>query len=256
MATIPYFATRRIVGVLCSLVFVFGASLHSADVQAQTTCTDDGDCIGLVATFSWPCCSGANLCTCYDDGTTCEPVLTPIERNTCVAVVESSCSPCGVPPCEAWGACTSDDCSTSGTRSRTCYIGGCVEGYDENGAGCLVVPFEDTEGCTASPLDGDFCDGGTGTCLGGVCEPGATCDAIACEANSQWNVGAPYVCCQDADTQCNGCRLDEYNEWACVGDVCTDLGITDTNMVYNNCGYCIGGCAGSTCANVSECPGS
>ncbi|MFU8802950.1 MAG: putative metal-binding motif-containing protein [Bradymonadaceae bacterium] len=228
--TIGQLCSDPVDSITCEMYNV-GSEAACPDCSLPSHCGTNG-WEWVSGTYTCPDCSGDYRCTCQDQryrtytctGGVCDSTLGPVDT------VQSGCLLCAEGCADGLcrlGHC--NNCTTEDSCDRHCW-----DPDSASWSTCGTSPF--SPGC-----------GGGG---------GGACDPVLCEAQSgSYAVGIAFTCCQDADTQCNGCQENEERTYFCVGDICNytaDVAPT----TYNNCGYCIGGCAGSTCANVSECPGS
>jgi hypothetical protein len=153
-------------------------------------------------------------------------------QNSTVILAQTACPYQGQP-------CGSGDCA--GTWKTVC-VGptltcGCQCSSD--GRSCTTPPY-----CAGNK----YCTGGSGTCLGGICNTGGTCSCVVGQCGAQCNPNGPPI----YDSSCNFCLGYDYcaGYRGCNSDCTLGGCVTPANP---SCSCVVGRC-GSECCNNDNCP--
>jgi hypothetical protein len=243
-------------------------------------CPDPGPCKTRVCTAAGACtpqpappdtpCGDGDACT---EGSRCDG------QGTCVAGTAKSCDDgvaCTRDGCEPATGCTHTPDDTQCDGGKVCdRQDGCVcpQGTRECGNRCVDTQ-SDPDHCGAC---GTACDGGAGTCRGGVCATPEVCDGddndldgevdegAHCPSNKVCQGGA-CVCpagtrdcdgddaCEQlgTDQHCAGCNDACGGGQVCQGGTCVTTcgdGVCNGSETCSNCPADCGQCPTSTCGD-------
>jgi|GEM_PF-2424715 len=195
----------------------------------------EGDACGSNSCTTWSACAGfvgacgttgtqSRTCTTYAcAGGACSMTSTP-ESRACSRITDGAS--CGATVCGAFTACAfADECTTTGTQSRTCTDAVCARGA------CGLSTRTETAACSRASTDGLSCRPGTVCDLWGLCSGfSTTCD----ESGTQTRRCTTYTC---SAGRCGGASLTESQ--ACTRDTDGDTCGTGRCCTAGSCGLCV-----------------